>query len=146
FAARLHQAEELEEQMNQLEIWNNTDYAQSVAKKAAAVRTLVRPWQMLSVQLDDINELMELGDSDLLVEFETQVTAMEQEFAKRKNDMLFSGSYDGRQAVVPISAGAGGLAAQYFAQLLVQMYLRSCEQYDIKSETLELLTNDEAGI
>lgn len=146
FESRLREAEELEAQMNQSEIWNNPDYAQSVAKKAAAVRALVRPWQMLSVQLDDITELMELGDSELLAEFETQVTAMEQEYAKRKTDMLFSGSYDGREAVVRISSGVGGLDAQDFARLLERMYLRWAEQNDMKTETLERSTNDEAGI
>gem|GEM_PF-4376545 len=49
----------LEEQLNQPEIWNNPDHAQSVAKKAAALRQTVQPWQVLGVQLDDLLELME---------------------------------------------------------------------------------------
>lgn len=132
--------------MNQPEIWNNPEFAQSIAKKAAAARSLVQPWQMLSVQLDDINELMELGDSDLLSEFEAQVSAMEREFERRKTDMLFSGKYDRRQAVVRISAGVGGLDAQDFAQMLERMYLRWAEHSDMKTEIIERSTNDEAGI
>ena len=146
FESRLREAEELEVQMNQSEIWNNPDYAQSVAKKAAAVRALVRPWQMLSVQLDDITELMELGDSELLAEFETQVTAMEQEYEKRKIDLLFNGEYDNREAVVRITAGVGGLDAQDFAQMLERMYLRWAESSEMKTDVIERSTNDEAGI
>lgn len=140
------QAEELEELMNQPEIWNNPEYAQGVAKRAAAARALIQPWQMLSVQLDDIAELMGLGDDDLLPEVEAQVVAMEQEFERRKADLLFSESYDKREAVVRISAGVGGLDAQDFAQMLERMYLRWAEQSDMETETLERSVNDEAGI
>ena len=146
FEVREAQAVELEEEMAQPEIWNNPDYAQGVAKKAAAARALVRPWQTLSVQLSDIAELMELGDEELLPEFETQVAALEQEFAKRRADLLFDQPYDGREAVVRISAGVGGLDAQDFAQMLERMYLRWAEHSDMKTMAIERSTNDEAGI
>ena len=87
----------LDEQLNQPEIWNNPDHAQSVAKKAATLRQTVQPWQTLDVQLKDLLELIDLGDDELLPEFETQVTALELEFTKRKTDLLFSGKYDNRR-------------------------------------------------
>lgn len=136
----------VDEQLNQPEIWNNPDHAQAVAKKAAALRQTVQPWQTLSVQLDDLLELMELGDDDLLPEFETQVAALEAEFDKRKTDLLFSGKYDGREAVVRISAGVGGLDAQDFAQMLERMYLRWAEKSDMKTAVLERSTNDDGGL
>ena len=146
FEVHLKQAEELEEQMNQPEIWNNPDHAQSVAKRASAARSLVQPWQMLTVQLQDISELMELDDKDLLPEVEAQVEAMERDFEARRADLLFDGKYDGREAVVRITAGVGGLDAQDFAQMLERMYLRWAERSDMKTESLERSTNDEAGI
>ena len=136
----------LDEQLNQPEIWNNPDHAQSLAKKAASIRATVEPWETLSFQLNDIEELMELGDDDLLPEFETQITALEQEFARRKTDLLFSGNYDSREAVVRISAGVGGLDAQDFAAMLERMYLRWAEKSGMKTDTLERSTNDDAGI
>ena len=136
----------LDEQLNQPEIWNNPEHAQSVAKKAASIRATIEPWQTLSFQLSDIEELMELGDDDLLPEFEAQIAALEQEFAKRKTDLLFSGSYDSREAVVRISAGVGGLDAQDFAAMLERMYLRWAEKSGMKTDTLERSTNDDASI
>lgn len=146
FSALEQELTAVDEQLNEPEIWNNPDFAQSLAKKAASLRQTVQPWQMLSVQLVDIAELMELGDDDLLEEFEVQISAMEREFEARKTDLLFSGKYDGREAVVRISAGAGGLDAQDFAQMLERMYLRWSEQHDMKTDGLERSTNDEAGI
>lgn len=136
----------LEEQLNQPEIWNNPDHAQSVAKKAAALRQTVQPWQVLGVQLDDLLELMELGDDDLLDEFTKQIDALETEFSARKTDLLFSGKYDGREAVVRISAGVGGLDAQDFAQMLERMYLRWAERSGMKTDVLERSTNDDGGL
>lgn len=137
---------ELDERLNQPEIWHNPDEAQVLAKKAASLRQTVEPWQTLGVQLADIAELMELGDDDLLPEFEAQVAALEQEFARRKTDLLFSGPYDNREAVVRISAGVGGLDAQDFAAMLERMYLRWAEKSGMKVDTLERSTNDDAGI
>lgn len=139
-------ASELEVQMNQPEIWNDPEHAQETAKKAAAARNLVQPWQTLTVQLRDLAEFMELDDEELLPEFEAQVEAMEREFSRLKTDLLFDGKYDNRQAVVRISAGVGGLDAQDFAQMLERMYLRWAEKSDMKAEVLERSTNDEAGI
>ena len=137
---------ELDERLNQPEIWHNPDEAQVLAKKAASLRQTVEPWQTLGVQLADIAELMELGDDDLLPEFEAQVAALEQEFTRRKTDLLFSGPYDNREAVVRISAGVGGLDAQDFAAMLERMYLRWAEKSGMKVDTLERSTNDDAGI
>lgn len=136
----------VDEQLNEPEIWNNPEFAQSLAKKAASLRQTVQPWQTLAVQLSDIAELMELGDDDLLPEFEAQVVAMEQEFEARKTDLLFDGEYDNREAVVRITAGVGGLDAQDFAQMLERMYLRWAEKSDMKTTVIERSTNDEAGI
>ena len=119
---------------------------QALAKKAASLRQTVEPWQTLGVQLMDIAELMELGDDDLLPEFEAQVAALGQEFTQRKTDLLFSGPYDNREAVVRISAGVGGLDAQDFAAMLERMYLRWAERSGMKADTLERSTNDDAGI
>ena len=146
FAALEQEMAALDERLNQPEIWHNPDEAQVLAKKAASLRQTVEPWQTLGVQLADIAELMELGDDDLLPEFEAQVAALEQEFARRKTDLLFSGPYDNREAVVRISAGVGGLDAQDFAAMLERMYLRWAEKSGMKVDTLERSTNDDAGI
>lgn len=137
---------EVDDQLSQPEIWNNPDFAQDLSKKSASLRQIVHPWQVLTAQLSDIDELMELGDDSLLPEFEMQVEAMEREFQVRKTDLLFSGSYDGRDAVVRISAGVGGLDAQDFAQMLERMYLRWAEKSHMKIDTLERSTNDDAGV
>ncbi|PID33576.1 peptide chain release factor 2 [Candidatus Saccharibacteria bacterium] len=138
---------ELDEQLADPDLWSNPERAQDLSKKASDMRLMISPWQTLSVQLADIEELMALAEDDsLLIELEHQVEAMEKEFEARKTDLLFNGKYDKRQAVVRISAGVGGLDAQDFAAMLERMYLRWAEKSGMKTETLERSTNDDAGI
>ena len=146
FSALERELEAVDGELNEPEVWNNPDYAQSLAKKSASLRQTIQPWQTLSVQLSDIAELMELGDDDLLPEFTSQIDALEQELEKRRIDLLFSGKYDRREAVVRISAGVGGLDAQDFAAMLERMYLRWAEKSDMKVDTLERSANDDGGL
>ncbi len=146
FAALEQELAALDERLNQPEIWNNPDHAQELTKQAANLRQTVEPWQTLTVQVGDMVELMELGDDDLLPEFQTQVAAIEKAFEIHKTDLLFSGEYDNRSAIVRISAGVGGLDAQDFAAMLERMYLRWAEKSGMKADTLERSTNDDAGI
>ena len=146
FATLEQELAELDERLNQPEIWHNPDEAQALAKKAASLHQTVEPWQTLTVQVGDMAELMELGDDDLLPEFQTQVAAIEKAFEIHKTDLLFSGEYDNRSAIVRISAGVGGLDAQDFAAMLERMYLRWAEKSGMKTDTLERSTNDDAGI
>ena len=146
FSSLKQELEAVDRELNEPEVWNNPDYAQSLAKKSASLRQTIQPWQTLSVQLSDIAELMELGDDDLLPEFTSQIDALEQELEKRRIDLLFSGKYDRREAVVRISAGVGGLDAQDFAAMLERMYLRWAEKSDMKVDTLERSANDDGGL
>ncbi len=146
FADLVAKLDNLDQELARPEIWNNPDHAQDVTKKAVNLRTLIHPWQVLSTQLSDIFELMELGDDSLLPEFTSQIMAMEEEFQRRKTDLLFRGKYDSRDAVMRITAGVGGLDAQDFAQMLERIYLRWAEKSGMKTETIERSVNDEAGI
>lgn len=128
------------------EVWNNPSEAQTKSKQQSALATMVEPWQTLRAQVDDIIELMEMGDESLLAEFEGQITALEVELAERKKELLFSGKYDDHNAIIRISAGVGGTDAQDFAEMLERMYLRWAERAGMTASTVERSAGEEAGI
>ena len=125
--AKAIQLDQLQEQLAAPEIWNNPSYAQDISRQAAALAAMVQPWQTLRAQVADIHELMELGDDSMLAEFEGQVSAMEAEFAERKKELLFGGEFDDHNAILRITAGAGGTDAQDWAEMVERMYLRWAE-------------------
>lgn len=128
------------------EVWNNPADAQAKSKQQAALAAMVQPWQTLKSQVDDIVELMSMGDDSLVAEFEGQIDALEKELTERKKELLFNGKYDDHNAIIRISAGVGGTDAQDFAEMLERMYLRWAEKSDMTTSTVERSAGEEAGI
>lgn len=144
--AKVAQAAAIETEMAAPEIWNNPSFAQEKSKQLAALNSMVEPWLTLRAQVADISELMDLGDDSLQVEFEGQIAAMENEFAERKKELLFSGQYDDHNAIIRLSAGAGGTDAQDWTEMLERMYLRWAEKAGMSATIVERSAADEAGI
>lgn len=59
---------------------------------------------------------------------------------------MLNGEHDSNNAFVSINAGAGGTEAQDWAEMLLRMYLRWAEKNNFKTEIIEILTGEEAGI
>jgi len=59
---------------------------------------------------------------------------------------LLSGDEDSNNAIMAIHAGAGGTEAQDWAEMLLRMYLRWSERRGFKTEIIDQLPGDEAGI
>lgn len=144
--AKAEQAQAIEKELAAPEIWNNPAYAQEKSKQLAGLNAMVGPWQTLQAQTADISELMELGDESLLTEFEGQIAAFEAEYAERKKELLFNGEYDDHNAIIRLSAGAGGTDAQDWTEMLERMYLRWAEKAGMTTTIVERSTGDEAGI
>jgi len=128
------------------EIWNNPSDAQAKSKQLAAIRSMVEPWITLEAQTNDMVELMSLGDDSLLGEFEGQIIALEKEYASLRKDLLFDGEYDDHNAIIRLSAGAGGTDAQDWTEMVERMYLRWAEKSGMSARLIERSAGEEAGI
>jgi len=59
---------------------------------------------------------------------------------------MLSGENDSLNAIVSIHPGAGGTEAQDWASILFRMYMRWAELKEYKTETVDYMPGDEAGI
>lgn len=144
--AKAEQLAQLELQLAQPEIWNNPANASMLNKQFSALQISTQPWLALKMQLSDISELMQLGDESLQVEFDGQISAMENEVTALKKELLLSGEYDNYNAILRITAGVGGDDAQDFAMMLERMYLRWASAHGMQTEVSERSPGEEAGI
>jgi peptide chain release factor 2 len=96
----------------------------------------------------DLEELIELADGDpsLADDLDAEYRALSDELDRRRTALLFAGEYDERDAILTISAGAGGTEATDWAQMLLRMYLRWAERHRFRTEILDQLEGEQAGL
>ncbi len=88
----------------------------------------------------------EAGDADLEAEADRTTEELDAEFARQRTQLLFSGEYDARPAILSISAGAGGTEATDWAQMLLRMYLRWAERHRFRTDIIDQQEGEQAGL
>lgn len=137
---------ELERQAAEPELWLDPDHAKQVNAELAHLTSEIEPWKLLRTQLSDLDELLQLADSNLETEVKAQLDALETQLGTLKQALKFNGKYDHLNAILRITSGVGGTEAMDWASMLERMYLRWCERKDFKATCLERTTGEEAGI
>jgi len=86
-------------------------------------------------------------DTDKAQKITSDLSHRQAELAKIVSiQTLLNGEFDSRAAVVTIRAGAGGVDASDFAEMLMRMYLRWAEQHNYPAKVLDTSYAEEAGI
>jgi peptide chain release factor 2 len=121
-----------------------------VTTRLAAYEKIVSMVDRISSTLDDASELLDLADeeSDATTagEVAAELTSLETELFDLEEETLFFGEYDERPAILSVHAGAGGVDAADWAEMLLRMYSRYLEQAGFSVEVDEILEAEEAGI
>jgi peptide chain release factor 2 len=88
----------------------------------------------------------EADDADLTAEIDRDAETLARTFEKERFQLLLSGEYDERNAILSISAGAGGTEATDWAEMLLRMYLRWAERHRFSSEILDSTEGEQTGV
>ncbi len=119
-------------------------------KEQKQIAVIVQGFQDLNKEVEETALLLELAveedDSAVLKEVEERLGVIEEDINNLEIQRLFTRPEDAGDAIVEIHAGAGGTEAQDWAEMLLRMYLRWAEREGFKSEIMDTLPGDEAGI
>ena len=92
-------------------------------------------------------ELAEESDEKNVVEeIVNDLKKLEQEIASLELKNMLGGVDDEKNALLTIHSGAGGTESQDWAQMLLRMYTRWCEQKGFKVNLADMLEGEGAGI
>lgn len=145
--AKLHS---LEFEMSQPDFWKQPVYAQRVSKESNDLQAELDTWKMLHDDIHTIRELAQLniaaGDQELKSELIEKLQEVQKTFADLEFHILLGGEYDTYPVLIGIHAGAGGVDAQDWAEMLLRMLLRYCEQKGFTTRTVDISRGQEAGI
>ena len=147
----------LKEELSQLEgqtaqegFWNDLAGTQKILQRISRIKDEISSYQKLASE--DVMTLVELGmDSPeeseaTFEEAKLEYNALMDELETKKLATLLKGEYDGNNAILAFHAGAGGLEAQDWAQMLYRMYTRWAERHGYKCKVLDYLSGEEGGV
>lgn len=142
--------EEIEATMEEAGFWDDVKKSQELMKELKTLKNSMDTISELQEQYDDLGVLIEMGDEEedlsVVPEVEKELNDFIEKFEKIKIETLLSGEYDRDNAIVKINAGAGGTESCDWANMLFRMYSRWAESKGFKTEVLDFLDGDEAGL
>ncbi len=148
--AKISRLTELEKTQENSEFWNDPTAAKTLLKEQKQISVLVENFLGLDKELDETAILLQLAleeeDHSVIKEVEEKLDSLEEHIRGLQIQRLFSRPEDIGDAIVEIHAGAGGTEAQDWAEMLLRMYLRWAEREGYKSEILDTLPGEEAGV
>ena len=130
--------------------WDDQEAAQKIIGEMKKAKAVIDPIDDAAESLEEISMLAELGEEGDVEEIEEDLAAALQvaidKLEALEFQVMLGGENDDRAAFLSIQAGAGGVDATDFAEMLMRMYLRWGERMEIEVLEIELLPNDEGGI
>ena len=136
---------ELEKELGAPGFWDDQQHAARVSAEHARLTRRLERYERLLHDYDDARELFAM-DGEMADEIAASITPLRQELERLQEDALFTGEYDGGNAVVTIHAGTGGTDAQDWAEILLRMYLRWAADRGFDVELIEASPGEEAGL
>ena len=141
--------EEIEKIISAPDAWNDQEKMTPVLKEKSRVEAEVARYRELQNAYEETQEWLGFvsdGEEDALETLNEQADLLEKLLTQTEMTVLLSGEADHMDALIDIHPGAGGTEAQDWAEMLERMYLRWAESQGFKSEIVDLLPGDEAGI
>lgn len=130
------------------DFWDNTEHAESVLKELKDSKKAVGIYEEIKTTIED---------AEVLLEFQKEGEATEEEVESRYNDALvlledieFRSTLDQPEdvlnCILEINAGAGGTEACDWSAMLHRMYMMWAEKNDYKATELHRVDGDVAGL
>ncbi len=142
---------ELEVKIAETDFWEKAESTRNkVFDELRDLKSLLDPWLNEKKRLDDLETLYELAieenDNDTFQEINSELNEAEKELKKLRLSSIFASEDDKRNAFLSIQAGAGGIDACDWAEMLMRMYTRFAEQKGFGCKIIALQQEEEGGI
>lgn len=144
------QLKEKEQERNDPHFWEDKKKAdctlEEINNLKKDITELIQIKEENQNNIEVLDLLMEEKDELLQQEIEETSKKIQQKLEKLSVLLLLNGPYDKNNCILEVHAGAGGTEACDWAMMLYRMYLRYCEKKGYKTEVIDYLDGEEAGI
>ncbi len=136
--------------MGRSDFWDDPKNAQTVGQERTQLNDKLQVWTDLESEGEDLAVLMELAldenDESQEPELKAKIGDLTRDLDLYEVKRTLSGVHDAGNAIVDIHAGAGGTESQDWASMLLRMYLRYADRNRFKTQMVDYLDGDEAGL
>ncbi len=136
--------------MEDSSFWNDLERSSTISKECKLLKDKIDEFENLEKTFDYLDESIEIIKSD---DDEEYVSIFKNDFYEFKNlfekfsiETLLNGEYDKNNVYLTLHAGAGGVDAQDWTEMLLRMYTRWSEFNKFSVSVVEYISGDEAGI
>jgi len=148
--SKLARLQEIEREILKPDFWDDNEKAQKILKERTALKATLDFWQNLKGEVEEVRGYFELAqeekDEETLKEVYDRILQAEKDIHAAEFQHMLGGENDPNNAIVSIHSGAGGTEAQDWSEMLLRMYLRWAERKDFKTEIIDYLPGEEAGV
>ncbi|MBP7854554.1 peptide chain release factor 2 [Candidatus Babeliales bacterium] len=139
--------EQLTEQSLNSALWQ-TPQGTQILKNLQKLKNTYNMYEFINKSYQELPELIMLFENDPaeLEKINVDIDALIQQVIKFKIQILLTEPYDQASCFLTINSGAGGTESQDWANMLLRMYIRFCEQNNLTSSLIECQYGEEAGI
>ena len=142
--------EELRKRASSPDLWDHPDEARIVSQRLARFEGLFDKVDSLGSQVEDSEVLLELsaeaGDDESREEAIQMLRQVAAALDELELESLFFDEYDEADAILSVHAGAGGVDAQDWAEMMARMYQRFLSDSGFVVTVEEVTEGEEAGI
>ena len=129
------------------DFWKNEDQIE-ITKEHQHLKEISRRYSSIVESQDELSGLVDLfeNDEEELKNLSREIDTLYRDINKFKIELLLSDKKDSSNCFLTINPGAGGTESQDWASMLLRMFVRFCENQNLKSDIIDYQDGDEAGI
>jgi len=148
--AKERELDALRERASAPDLWDDQEEARNVSQRLARYEGLFEMVRSLTSKIDDAEVLLEMadeaGDPESRREAIAELSDVSGQLDALELESLFFDEYDESDAILSVHAGAGGVDAQDWAEMMARMYQRFLTDAGFSYTVEEVTEGEEAGI
>lgn len=141
---------EIERLIENPKLWDNPEEAQRLLKEQSGIKLGIENLEGIERTIEECAILLELAaessDEETANDVRVSLDKVEKALTSLEMQKMLGDENDRLSAIVSIHPGAGGTEAQDWADMLLRMYLRWAEDKGFKTEIVDYLAGEEAGV
>ena len=145
-----NELKELTQKQSDPKVWEDHSLSQKIGKEKRILEDTIQEFEQLASSIIDNQELFNLAqeesDEHTLGDVFEDTLVIEKNLSQLEFKRMFSHPLDPNNCFIDFQSGSGGTEAQDWANMLLRMYLRYCEDKGFKVEVLETTEGEVAGI